>query len=217
MKLIDLLSEQSLKDLTLATSPQSGDIRVVDKKDGKKRILDSDNRSQKSSLVYTHKKSDEIGEYIKSLQSSCAPEQIFPCLVKSGGCLAIYIALQIACNPDFREKYGLLAISESTIMITFDKLKDSKSNRLFLKWLKNASKDGKCEFRGTGYLPVSKLSWNEFKKLFFLCKYEVCKRTKIRATDPCVLPYMPFNDRTVLTSRKQGNIYEDYEYGLSDW
>ncbi|MCQ2246557.1 MAG: leucine-rich repeat protein [Bacteroidaceae bacterium] len=149
-------------------------------------------------------------EYIKYRMQNVQAEDLLYLLLEDNTTMSIFIALQIAGNDTFRSEYGFEKFTEDYINQSFKRTKDNPMNSLHQVWLKHiVMYDGKCPFSKMSNRNISSVSFSEFRT--FYANYKN-KNSKTKQTVQKLVGKGKYR-----TSNGASGIYDNYEYGLSDW
>lgn len=143
-------------------------------------------------------------------------------LASANTACSLYVLVQIFGNPEISGKYGWKNIGESDIKNNKKILMKYAFSKSIYAELFQAVRWQRIAIKGIGDKQISTISFNDFMNAYNIHM----ERKKQRALMPRkpkkakrqVIPKATnYNTYSSYGSEKSGNLYTDFEYGLSDW
>lgn len=143
-------------------------------------------------------------------------------LVLSNNTYAVFAMVRIMGDPKVPQELGWKNVSEGSIKSIKKLITQNYYSKEIYPFLFIALRSGKCPFKKIGKTKIEDLTYETFEKAFLdhLARKEQKENESVlRASKGWLPSSLSHLSKTLSSSSKkdEDNIYDKYEYGLSDW
>ena len=159
-----------------------------------------------------------IDAYISQIDMTVTNRVLLSMLLHEFSPESSFVALQIAGNDEFREKYGFKELSLEDVKNAFIDIKENFVNCTFKNWVLYVFQHQRCPFKKMTDKLLSEISFDQYKNI--LTGYQnKSPKIKSRNNGNKGKSHYPYDTSGYTTSKRLNNtaLYETFEYGFSDW